>query len=43
MSLLTFGLGLALAESKIVQMVTRENANIQQLTNTLDLFSDAFS
>jgi hypothetical protein len=43
MSLLTFGLGLALAGSKIMQMAAKDNANIQQLTNTLDLFSDSFS
>jgi hypothetical protein len=43
MSLITFGLGLALAGSKIQQMVDKDNSNIQQLTNTLDLFSGTFS
>jgi hypothetical protein len=45
MSLITIVLGLALAVSKTMQMVTRENAKIQTLTNTLDLFSktDSFN
>ena len=45
MSLLTITLGLALAGIKIKLMATRDNANNQQLTNTLDLFSktDSFN
>ena len=43
MSLLTIGLGLALGWSKIQSMVSRDNSNILQLTNTLDLFSETDS
>ncbi len=43
MSLITIGLGLALAGSKIQQMVDKDNSKIQQLTNTLDLFSGTHS
>ena len=43
MSLITIGLGLALAGSKIQQMVYKDNSNIQQFSNTLDLFSGTYS
>ena len=38
-SIFTIGLGLALAINKIIQMANKENANIQNMSKTLNLFS----
>jgi len=43
LSLITFGLGLALIGIKIKQMVIKDNSNVIHLTNTLDLWSSTDS
>ena len=37
LSLITFGIGLALTVIKIKQMVNKDNSNVSQFTKTLDL------
>jgi len=38
LSLITFGLGLALTGTKIKEMINKDNSNVIQLANTLDLW-----